>query len=78
VANISEASPTYDDARLVHQALLEANVERLVWGSDWPHTRPSGVAPRTDDLFSRFLDWTPSAADRERILQRNPQELYDL
>jgi predicted TIM-barrel fold metal-dependent hydrolase len=77
-ANISEAAPRYDDARLVHQALLEANVERLVWGSDWPHTRPSGMAPRTDNLFSLFLDWTPLAADRERILQRNPRELYDL
>jgi predicted TIM-barrel fold metal-dependent hydrolase len=78
VANISDASPGYDDARLVHHALLEANVERLVWGSDWPHTRPSGVAPRTDDLFGLFLDWTPSSAERERILRRNPQKLYNL
>ena len=78
VANISDAAPTHDDARLVHQALLDANVERLVWGSDWPNTRPSGVAPTTRDLFGLFLDWTPSSDDRDRILRSNPWALYAL
>ena len=78
VANISEAAPDYDDARLIHESLIGANVERLVWGSDWPHTRRSGTAPRTADLFALFLQWTPATADRERILQTNPRRLYGI
>ena len=78
IANISEAAPTYEDARAVHQALLRANPEHLVWGSDWPHTRPSGAAPLTADLFERFARWTPDVACRERILRSNPERLYRL
>lgn len=78
VANISEAGPDYHDARLVHESLVGANVERVVWGSDWPHTRPSGTAPRTGDLFRLFVQWTSDAATRERILQDNPRQLYGL
>jgi 2-pyrone-4,6-dicarboxylate lactonase len=78
VANISEAEPDYGDARLIHESLIDANVERVVWGSDWPHTRPSGTAPRTADLFRLFLQWTPATADRERILQSNPRRLYGI
>jgi len=76
VANISSAAPAYEDARAIHDRLLATNPERLVWGSDWPHTRPSGAAPQTASLLSLFHDWTPSTRDRERILQRNPQALY--
>jgi predicted TIM-barrel fold metal-dependent hydrolase len=78
VANISVVAPTYDDAQLVHQTLLDANARRLVWGSDWPHTRPSGVAPTTREMFGLFLDWTPSGDDRDRILRSNPRALYAL
>jgi predicted TIM-barrel fold metal-dependent hydrolase len=76
VANMSSAAPDHDDVRGLHEALLAANPEQLVWGSDWPHTRPSGATPRTAHLLRLLLAWTPSPADRERILQRNPQALY--
>ena len=76
VANISSAAPGYEDARAIHDRLMMANTDRLVWGSDWPHTRPSGSAPPTASLLRLFHAWTGSLADRQRILQRNPQALY--
>lgn len=76
VANISDAAPAYDDARAVHESLLRANPQRLVWGSDWPHTRPAHAAPRTADLFELFCAWTQSPEERERVLRLNPWELY--
>jgi len=78
LANISELAPTFDDARAIHVALLAANPEQLVWGSDWPHTRPAGAKPHTDALLRLFNDWTPSRADRRRVLSLNPDRLYRL
>jgi 2-pyrone-4,6-dicarboxylate lactonase len=78
IANISEAAPAYDDVRRVHESLVAANADQLVWGSDWPHTRPAGEVPRTADLFERFLEWTPSSVDRECILSSNARRLYRL
>ena len=76
VANISDAAPAYEDARMIHESLLAANPQQLVWGSDWPHTRPGGIAPDTRALFQRFLDWTPRSSDRNDILVHNAKRLY--
>jgi predicted TIM-barrel fold metal-dependent hydrolase len=76
-ANISQ-QPGWDDAGAVHRRLLAANPERLVWGSDWPHTRSHGPTVRTEALWQRFLAWTPDAAERRRVLQENPSALYAL
>jgi predicted TIM-barrel fold metal-dependent hydrolase len=78
VANISDRHPTYDDARRVHEALLAANPEQLVWGSDWPHTKPAGTRPHAAALMALFHAWTPAQADRRRILTLNPRRLYRL
>jgi 2-pyrone-4,6-dicarboxylate lactonase len=78
IANISEAPPLYEDAKAVHDALLEANPEQLVWGSDWPHTKPAGSRPDTQALLGMFYDWTASEHHRECILKRNPERLYGI
>ena len=39
----SKLGPDYADAAPLAQALIEANVDRIVWGTDWPH--PNSVTP---------------------------------
>lgn len=61
IANISDAAPDYEDARTVHEALLAGRVDRLLWGSDWPHTKPAGARPPTAALVELLRSWTPPA-----------------
>lgn len=66
--------------------LYAANPERILWGTDWPHTnREQGVGPldvsRYRDVPDAVLTQAlqPWAADRqalERILVENPVRLY--
>jgi 2-pyrone-4,6-dicarboxylate lactonase len=75
IANISDQAPSYGDARAVHEALLDAAPGRLVWGSDWPHTKPGARPPDTSSLLQLFRAWTPEAL-HERILCANAMSLY--
>lgn len=75
VANLSEAGPAHEDARAVHEALVDAEPGRLIWGSDWPHTRPNGDRPVTTTLLELFRRWTPDAL-HDRIATRNAFDLY--
>jgi predicted TIM-barrel fold metal-dependent hydrolase len=73
---LSRQAPHYDEARPFHEALVRANPERLVWGSDWPHPRIEGETPDAGRLFDLFCGWTPDEATRRRILVDNPARLY--
>ncbi len=77
IANLSDSGPAYEDARPIHEALVAAAPDRLVWGSDWPHTKPAGERPGTSTLMQRFRQWTPEAA-RTRIEWTNAVRLYRL
>jgi predicted TIM-barrel fold metal-dependent hydrolase len=74
---MSGRASDYDDARPFHEALVRANPERLVWGSDWPHPRMEGEMPDAGHLFELFHAWTPDEAVRRRILVANSARLYD-
>jgi predicted TIM-barrel fold metal-dependent hydrolase len=70
------------------QALIAANPDRIVWGTDWPHPDPvtpkdkqiSDVTPlfQIDDgrLLNQLPVWAPDAAIRKKILVDNPARLY--
>jgi predicted TIM-barrel fold metal-dependent hydrolase len=74
---LSQAYPDYPDARPFHHALLRANPDRLLWGTDWPHPQVApGMMPNDGHLLDLFNAWTPDASTRYRILVRNPAELY--
>ncbi|MBP8271949.1 MAG: amidohydrolase family protein [Sphaerotilus sp.] len=75
VANVSDAGPDHEDARAVHDALLAAVPDRLLWGSDWPHTKPSGTKPLTAALVRLFQAWTPHAL-LNRVGQANALSFY--
>ena len=40
---VSAAAPEYADIAPFARALIAANADRILWGSDWPH--PTGVTP---------------------------------
>lgn len=68
--------PFYADRDALASALLAANPQRMLWGSDWPHTT---AAPGSVDdalLLDQFRRWCASDAQRDAILVDNPAALY--
>jgi predicted TIM-barrel fold metal-dependent hydrolase len=74
---VSQAAPDYPDAKPLHEALVAANPDQCVWGSDWPHPRMESEMPNAGHLLDLFNEWTPDDAIRRRILVANPAKLYD-
>jgi predicted TIM-barrel fold metal-dependent hydrolase len=83
----SDKAPGYEDIAPLARALIAANPERILWGSDWPHPQaaPPGQAFDTitpfydidDGLALRQLPlWTPDPTLCRKILVDNPARLY--
>jgi predicted TIM-barrel fold metal-dependent hydrolase len=84
----SKLAPDYPDVVPLARALIAANADRIIWGTDWPH--PNSVTPpgkqasdvtplyQIDDgrLFNQLPVWAPEAAVRKTILVDNPARLY--
>jgi len=68
-------SPDWRAGRPFQQRMIEANPERLVWGSDWPHLRVMPV-PDTAQLLSMFKEWAGSEVVADKVLRINPEGLY--
>jgi predicted TIM-barrel fold metal-dependent hydrolase len=80
--------PDHGDAGAIAGALLKANPECLLWGSDWPHpgARPGGardpdhIEPfyADDDglALNRLNSWMGSADVTRQVLVENPARLY--
>lgn len=74
-----DGAPNYEDAATVFKAWVSLAPERMLWGTDWPHTAAmAGEKPMPDDarLLDLFAAWTPQGALRHRILVDNPASLY--
>jgi predicted TIM-barrel fold metal-dependent hydrolase len=84
----SSTSPTYQDVAPLATALIAANAQRVLWGTDWPHPDPTPAAGRRatdiapllqiDDgrVLNQLAVWAPDAALRKMILVDNPARLY--
>ena len=80
--------PDYADVAPLAKALIAANPQQVLWGTDWPHPdsspvtgrKPTDVAPLLpiDDgrVFNQLAIWVPDAAQRKMILVENPARLY--
>ena len=85
---LSNQAPDYPDSVPFAKALIAANPDRLVWGSDWPHPdsvtppgkKPTDLTPLLQIEDARVLNqlavWAPDAATRKKILVDNPARLY--
>ncbi|MVW70035.1 amidohydrolase family protein [Bordetella sp. 15P40C-2] len=80
--------PDYLDAAPIARALIAANPERMLWGTDWPHPgSAAGVALSVDRptpfrqeddgrALLRCLEWAGSPEIARKILVDNPARLY--
>jgi len=80
--------PDLADVGPFAKALVAANPQRILWGTNWPHpssTPPPGRKPtdlaihmQTDDgkVLNLLPTWVPDAATRRLILVDNPARVY--
>jgi predicted TIM-barrel fold metal-dependent hydrolase len=76
------------DAQAIARALVDANPEHMLWGSDWPHPGEWPGKPRDPNFIEAFhpvndgralqriSEWL-SPAEWTAMLQDNPARLYD-
>ena len=84
----SSAAPDFPDIVPLAKALIAANPQRVLWGTDWPHPNPvpppggkvTDITPllQVDDgrLLNLLPTWAPDPATRKMILVDNPARLY--
>lgn len=69
-------APAYGDVSALGRALVRAAPERLVWGSDWPHTTEAPHTVDDADLVDVLRAWCGEDAGMDSILVDNPARLY--
>jgi D-galactarolactone isomerase len=74
--NTDIGAPTYSDAVAVTHGWIKAAPERVVWGSDWPHTTEPHQKPDDALLLDLLAQATPDKTVLSRILITNPAVLY--
>ncbi len=81
--------PGYPDGEPFARALIDANPDRMLWGTDWPHPMPpKGVKrdpnvieyARPEDDFAaltRIAKWAGDPVTAKKVLVDNAARLYD-
>jgi predicted TIM-barrel fold metal-dependent hydrolase len=84
----STQGPDYPDVAPLARALIAANPQRILWGTDWPHPDSSPAANRKptdvtklyaiDDgrALNQLAVWVPDSEQRRIILVDNPARVY--
>lgn len=74
----SALGPPYDDAPPFAQALVEAAPDRLIWGTDWPHSQRYRIGDQCDtgELVDTLPKLVPDERLRRTILVENPLRLF--
>ena len=82
----SSQTPTYEEMKPFAQALIQANPERVLWGTDWPHPGKPGLVAATEittpyvvdngRMLNLFAQWVPDTSIRKKVLVDNPAKLF--
>ncbi len=85
----SKLTPNFPDLDPIARALIDANPERILWASNWPHPNSGRSEPKqpfgtiiplrqSDDgrILNLLPRWAPDASIRRAILVDNPARLF--
>jgi predicted TIM-barrel fold metal-dependent hydrolase len=87
-ADLISTRPDSADVAPLAKALISANPQRILWGTNWPHPdsaqvtgrKNTDIAPlmQTDDgrVLNLLAGWVPDPMVRQLILTDNPAKLY--
>jgi predicted TIM-barrel fold metal-dependent hydrolase len=69
----------YEDFVAMARAIIAQAPDRVIWGSDWPHSYvfEANQMPNDGDLIDMLADFAPDEAVRHHILVDNPKRLFD-
>ena len=64
----------YEEIVSLARALIARAPERIIWGTDWPHSNlfKHGTVPNDGDLMSMMLDFAPDETVRRQDPGRQP------
>jgi len=72
---VAEA-PVYRKAGEMLGWLAAECLDRLVWGSDWPHVMVKTRMPHDTDLVDLVAEWVPGQGQQEALFAANAARLY--
>jgi 2-pyrone-4,6-dicarboxylate lactonase len=72
----SKQPPLHEDVEPYHKALVQANPERILWGSDWPFLGMNTYRPEPGALLDLMDRWIEDEGIKELALVKNPERLY--
>ncbi len=73
------SAPPYDAAAACTKALIAANPDRCMWGSDWPHLMLNGATmPHAHDVLNAVDRLIEDATIRQKVFVDTPATLFGL
>ena len=73
---VSSAGPPFTDAVPFARRIVETAVDRVIWGTDWPHPNVR-VMPNDGDLVDLVPLFAPEPEFQHKILVENPARLFE-
>lgn len=70
------SEPALRHYRTFTERAAELMPDRLLWGTDWPHTARQDASISTHQLQRLLLNWLRTSELREQITVHNPARLY--
>ncbi|EUC28096.1 hypothetical protein COCCADRAFT_41331 [Bipolaris zeicola 26-R-13] len=71
-----DKDPAYRGVEGIARELLKFAGDRIIFASDWPHTRFEGLDIRP--FVEKVLDWTEETKLKEKVFSRNAHVLWDI
>jgi predicted TIM-barrel fold metal-dependent hydrolase len=70
---------SYESVVQMSRAVIEKAPNRVIWGTDWPHSYVfrANEMPNDGDLIDMLLDFAPDESVRNKILVDTPTRLFE-